>query len=105
LVANEGRLGFVLLRIAVGKDELARGTEAIDTLRELIADTAARHPGVKIGLTGLPVMENDEMRASQSSMTWGGVVSFIGVVIVVVAGFGGLRHALLANIVLLIGTA
>ena len=101
----KGRLGFVLLRIAVGKNELARGTEAIDTLRELIADTAARHPGVKIGLTGLPVMENDEMRASQSSMTWGGVVSFIGVVIVVVAGFGGLRHALLANIVLLIGTA
>ena len=105
MVANEGKLGFVLLRIAVGKDELARGTEAIDTLRELIADTQARHPGVKIGLTGLPVMENDEMRASQSSMTWGGVVSFIGVVIVVVAGFGGLRHALLANIVLLIGTA
>ncbi len=105
LVAKEGKMGFVLLRIAVAKDELARGSESIRALRELIADTVARHPNVKIGLTGLPIMENDEMRASESSMLWGGLVSFVGVVIVVIAGFGGFRHALLANIVLLIGTA
>ncbi len=104
-VAKEGRMGFVLLRIAVGKDELARGSEAVHSLRELIADAELRHPGVKIGLTGLPIMENDEMQSSQSSMTWGSIISFIGVVIVVIAGFGGIRHALLANIVLLIGTA
>src|ERR1051326_6438717 len=60
LVAKEGRLGFVLLRIAVGRDELARGTESINALFELIADTSARYPQVKIGLTGLPIMENDE---------------------------------------------
>jgi uncharacterized protein len=105
LVAKEGQLGFVLLRIAVGKDELARGTESINALRELIAAIAARHPDVKIGLTGLPIMENDEMRSSESSMFWGGLVSFFGVVVVVIAGFGGFRHALLANVVLLIGTA
>ncbi len=105
LVTPEGKMGFVLLRIAVNKDELARGSEAVDALRELIATTTARHPHVKIGLTGLPIMENDEMRASQSSMFWGGLLSFIGVVIVVIAGFGGVRHALMANVVLLIGTA
>ena len=105
LVAKEGRLGFVLLRIAVGKDELARGTESITALRELIADSAARHPDVKIGLTGLPIMENDEMRSSESSMFWGGLIAFVGVVMVVVAGFGGIRHALMANVVLLIATA
>ncbi len=105
LVAKEGKLGFVLLRIAVGKDELARGTESINALRELIADTSARHPNVKIGLTGLPIMENDEMRSSESSMFWGGMVAFVGVVIVVIAGFGGVRHALMANLVLVIATA
>ncbi len=105
LVANEGHMGFILLKIAVGKDELARGTEAITALRELIAESKAHHPQVKIGLTGLPIMENDEMHSSESSMFWGGLVSFVGVVIVVIAGFGGLRHAVLANIVLLIGTA
>jgi len=105
LIAKEGRLGFVLLRISVGKEEFARGSEAVDALRELIAETELRHPNVKLGLTGLPIMENDEMRASQSSMFWGSLLSFFGVVVIVVAGFGGLRHALLANLVLLLGTA
>jgi uncharacterized protein len=105
LIAKEGKLGFVLLRIAVGKEEFARGSEAVDALRDLIAETELRHPNVKLGLTGLPIMENDEMRASQSSMFWGSLLSFVGVVIIVIAGFGGLRHALLANLVLLLGTA
>ena len=104
IVYKNGQMGILALRITMSGDELARGSESIDALRSLIAEASARHPGIKIGLTGLPILENDEMRASQSSMFWGGILSFIGVVIVVVAGFGGLRHALLANLVLLIGT-
>jgi uncharacterized protein len=103
--ARNGELGFVLLRLAVGKDEFARGNEAINALRQLIAQTNARHPEVKIGLTGLPIMENDEMNASQSSMFWASAISLLGVALVVVAGFGGVRHAIMANIVLLIGMA
>ncbi|MHB1037882.1 MAG: MMPL family transporter [Pirellulales bacterium] len=105
LLTKEGKLGFVLLRLARGKESFARGTEATDALRDLIAQASARHPETKIGLTGLPIMENDEMRSSQSSMLWAGVISLIGVALLFVAGFGGLRHALLANLVLLIGMA
>lgn len=105
LLADQGRLGFVLLRLAEGDDKLAPRSEAIDELRRLIHDLQERHPNTQIGLTGLPVMENDEMRASQSSMAWASLVSFGGVALVVIAGFGGIRHALLANFVLLIGMA
>ncbi|HZZ26638.1 MAG TPA: MMPL family transporter [Pirellulales bacterium] len=105
LLAKDGQMGFVLLRLVVNKEEFARGSEAVDALREIIAEIKTRHPNVRIGLTGLPVMENDEMRESQSSMLWGSLLSFVGVVIIVIAGFGGLRHALLANLVLLLGTA
>ncbi len=105
LLNGEGKLGFVLLRLAPGDDKLAPRTEAIDALRKLIEQSRLRHPEAKIGLTGLPVMENDEMRASQSSMLWAGILSLIGVAIVTIAGFGGVRHALLANLVLLIGMA
>ncbi len=105
LLTKEGRLGFVLLRLARGKDSFAHATEATDALRDLIAQASARHPETKIGLTGLPIMENDEMRSSQSSMLWAGVLSMIGVALLFVAGFGGLRHALLANLVLLVGMA
>ncbi|HEX4148582.1 MAG TPA: MMPL family transporter, partial [Pirellulales bacterium] len=105
LLTNEGRLGFVLLRLAPGKDGFTRGTEAVDALRSLIAKIGTRHPETKIGLTGLPIMENDEMRSSNTSMFWASVISFVGVALLFVAGFGGVRHALLANLVLLLGMA
>jgi hopanoid biosynthesis associated RND transporter like protein HpnN len=105
LLTDQGRMGFVLLRLAEGDDKLAPRSEAIDVLRRLIADLRLRYPDTQIGLTGLPVMENDEMRASQQSMLWASVLSFAGVALVVVIGFGGVRHALVANLVLLIGMA
>lgn len=106
LLMKEGRLGFVLLRLAKRQDEgFTAGSQAVDALRALIARARAKHPALQIGLTGLPIMENDEMRASQSSMLAASLVSMAGVALLFVAGFGGVRHALLANLVLLIGMA
>lgn len=106
LLTNEGRLGFVLLKMARRPEEgFAPGTEAIDALRRLIADIQLRHPDTKIGLTGLPVMENDEMRSSQRAMTEAGVLSFVGVLCLFIAAFGGLRHPLIAVGALMVGMA
>ncbi|HLA84959.1 MAG TPA: MMPL family transporter [Thermoguttaceae bacterium] len=101
-LTNEGRWGLILLRLVPDgeKGAFAPGSKAIDELRRLTARAETRYPGVKIGLTGLPVLENDEMRTSQSAMTWAGVLSFFGVVCLFVAGFGGVRHPLMAGITL-----
>jgi len=106
LLTNEGRLGCVLLRL--GADDgrsFAKGTRAINALRDLIDQTEARHPEVNVGLTGLPVMENDEMRASQKSMMQASLLSLVGVVCLFVAGFGGVRHPLLTVGALLLAMA
>ena len=105
LLTKDGTLGFVLLRLATDPEGFARNSRATETLRELIAQANARHREVKIGLTGLPVMENDEMRSSEQSMYWSSLLSLVGVGCLFVAGFGGVRHALLANLVLLMGIA
>ena len=106
LLTQEGKLGFVLLRLAAGhNDGFARGAESVEALRKLLAQAQLRHTDVKIGLTGVPVMEYDEMATSQSSMTWASMLSLVGVAALFIAGFGGLRHALLANLVLLLGMA
>ncbi|MGC3966017.1 MAG: MMPL family transporter [Pirellulales bacterium] len=106
LLTKEGRLGFVLLRLAHSDDDgFARGAEAVEALRSLLAKLRLRHPDVQIGLTGIPVLEFDEMATSQSSMTWASIISLFGVAALFIAGFGGMRHALLANIVLLVGMA
>ena len=70
LLAKDGRLGFVLLRLAKDEGGFAGASTATDELRRIIARVAANHPSASLGLTGLPVMENDEMRTSQSSMVW-----------------------------------
>ncbi|MFM9024702.1 MAG: MMPL family transporter, partial [Planctomycetaceae bacterium] len=105
LLAKDGKLGFVLLRLAKEEGGFAGASAATDELRRLIAAAGTDHPGVTIGLTGLPVMEDDEMRSSQQSMLWASLVSLVAVTIVIIAGFGGFRHALMANGVLIIGMA
>jgi len=105
LLAKNGRLGFVLLRMVKAEGGFAGASAATDELRRIIAAVAARHPDTTIGLTGLPVMEDDEMRSSQQSMVWASGLSLAAVAIVIIAGFGGIRHAMMANGVLVIGMA
>ena len=105
LLAKDGTLGFVLLRLVKDEGGFAGASTATDELRRIIARVAAAYPTASLGLTGLPVMENDEMRTSQTSMVWASSLSLVAVGVVIVAGFGGLRHALMANGVLVIGMA
>jgi hopanoid biosynthesis associated RND transporter like protein HpnN len=105
LLAKDGRLGFVMLRLAKEEGGFAGASAATDALRERIRRVGDRNPDVSVGLTGLPVMEDDEMRSSEQSMMWASGLSLLAVTVVIVAGFGGFRHALMANGVLVIGMA
>lgn len=105
LLADGGQIGFVLVRIRPEPGEPTAGHRAIKALREVIRASRQKHPRVWIGLTGMPVIEHDEMQASQIDMLWTSVLSLVGVVALFVAGYGGLRHAVLACAVLLLGMA
>ncbi len=104
LRSADGRMAFVLLRLVKETEEkFARHSEQIETLRRIVAHLRARHPEVKIGLTGLPIIEHDEMRASEVSSARASILALVGVMFVFVMGFGGLRHPLLANGALMCG--
>jgi hopanoid biosynthesis associated RND transporter like protein HpnN len=105
LAAEDGRLGLLLLRLVEQGEGMVRGSEGIDTLRATIAKTQAAHPEVRVGLTGLPIMENDEMRVSERDMSLANIISFLGVAAVFVAILGGWRHPLWTSLTLLIGMA
>ncbi len=106
LLTNEGRRGIVMLRLVDQEsDGFERGREAITALRKLMATVNARHPEVKIGLTGVPVMEYDEMRTSSESMTQATILSLVGVACLFLAGLGGIRHPIMAVTALLLGMA
>jgi hopanoid biosynthesis associated RND transporter like protein HpnN len=105
LLSDDGSMGFVLLKLRPEKGEFSPGANAISILRKEIEEARGRNKSAWIGLTGMPVIEHDEMQVSQFDMTWTNVLSFIAVAALFVAGYGGVRHALLANIVLLLAIA
>ncbi|WP_166820795.1 MMPL family transporter [Thalassoroseus pseudoceratinae] len=104
LMNKRGTMGFVQVKPNLTEDSSFDGaTTAVTRLREIIAEVSERYPETKIGLTGIPVLENDEMRRSQSDMTAASVVSLIAVAVLMFVGFRGLRHPLLSLIMLLVG--
>ncbi|NLF06740.1 MAG: MMPL family transporter [Pirellulaceae bacterium] len=104
LISDDGRTGFVLLKLTeTDTQSFAQSEASITALRQISDEVKARHPGVKIGLTGLPVIEYDEMRSSEASMTLATILSFLGVLAVMIVTFGGFRHSLLAMGALLVG--
>jgi len=105
LLADNDRLGFVLTRLNLQAGESSTNSAAIMRLREIIRAAMVRHPRVWIGLTGMPVIEYDEMQASQTDMLWTSVLSLALVIALYLAAYGGLRHALLLNVVLVLATA
>ena len=106
MILNDDRIGLVLLKLAPDESRsFIQNTESIAALRAILDRVKKQCPHVAIGLTGLPIMEHDEMQHSQSSMCVATVLSFVGVFLVVIVGFGGVRHSIIANVVLLLGTA
>jgi hopanoid biosynthesis associated RND transporter like protein HpnN len=105
LLADDDKLGFVLTRLDAQPAESAANSTAIARLREIVRQIQFQHPRVWIGLTGMPVIEYDEMAASQFDMLWTSVASMVVVLLLYLAAYGGLRHAMLVNGLLLLGTA
>jgi uncharacterized protein len=102
---DEATLGFVKVRPGDATADFQGATAAIDRLRTIIAEVEAAHEGIDVGLTGIPVLENDEMRRSQTDMLFASVISFVGVGLLLFLGFRGLRHPALAMVMLAVGMA
>jgi uncharacterized protein len=105
LISDDGRMGFILLRLLEeDRQSFAQNNESIRVLRQIAAETQSRHAGTKIGLTGMPIIEYDEMRSSEGSMSSATIIAFLGVLAVMIVAFGGFRHATLAMVALVAGT-
>jgi hypothetical protein len=63
-LSDDRRLLFVLVEVAGKKGSFTGGREAIETLRAMIARVQREIPGVQVGVTGGPALENDEMVAA-----------------------------------------
>lgn len=105
LMNAKGSMGFLKVQPTAASSDFNGTSPAIARIRELIGEAGKTHPQVRFGLTGIPVLESDEMRDSQTAMFYASVLSFVGVGILMFMGFQGLRYPLVGSIVLLVGMA
>lgn len=94
---DKGDMGLLNAQPVDITQDFSGDSPAIKRMRELVAETQAKfqNQGVRIGLTGIPVLESDEMRDSQSAMTQASLLSFAGVAALLLLGFRGFRHPML----------
>ncbi len=100
---DRGTQGFLQVVPVVDKVDSQGATTAIRRLRDVISDVKPDYPTARIGMTGIPVLEHDEMAQSQSDMTLSTIVTAVGVLLLLLAGFRGLRHPLITMVMLAVG--
>jgi uncharacterized protein len=96
LTANDGKLGFILVSIARTSQGILPSAGDIQFLKRLVEKAAREYPDVEVGLTGLPILEHDEMQVSQQDMTRATLFSLFAVSLLFIVGFGHWRLPLLA---------
>lgn len=104
-ITPSGKMGFVLALPRNVSTNFSGSAASLSRLDEIVAEAKRLYPQTKIGLTGIPILEADEMRRSQSDMAVASIISFVGVLLISLIGFRGLRHPLLSMTMLAIGLA
>ena len=79
--------------------------DAVKRFRELLEKTRQEVPGVNAGLTGEPVLEEDEMAQSQKDTTVASVVSLILCALIFIYGYNETGRPVKATICLVVGLA
>jgi uncharacterized protein len=78
---------------------------AVERLRQLIAETQSEVPGLNVGLTGEPVLEHDEMEQSQKDTTLASIVALILCALIFIYGYSETGRPVKATICLMVGLA
>jgi len=79
--------------------------DAVRRFRELVAQTRTEVPGLNVGLTGEPVLEEDEMLQSQKDTTVASIVSLILCALIFIYGYNETGRPVKATICLVVGLA
>jgi uncharacterized protein len=79
--------------------------KVVARLRELVAETRLEVPGLNVGVTGLPVLDYDEMVQSQKDTTIASIVSLIICALIFVYGYNETGRPIKATICLIAGLA
>lgn len=104
-LTTSGKMGFVLVTPLNTSNDFSGSAKSLARLREICQKTQSEIDGITVGMTGIPVLEADEMERSQKDMLKASIISFLGVGLIMLIGFRGYRHPVLALVMLAVGLA
>jgi hopanoid biosynthesis associated RND transporter like protein HpnN len=103
--SGDDSLAFLLVRPVKQAGSFTSARDSVDTVRSIVAGTRQTFPDLEFGLTGLPVLETDEMVAAQRDTHWASWLAIGGVMLLFLIVYRGLYYPLLTVSTLLIGTS
>lgn len=91
--------------IKAGQDQEDFNEKCVQLLRKLVAETRLEVPGVNAGVTGMPVLDYDEMVQSQKDTTVASIVSLTICALIFIYGYNETGRPIKATICLIFGLA
>ena len=79
--------------------------DAVDRFRALVAQTRYEVPGLNVGVTGEPVLEQDEMAQSQKDTILASIVSLALCALIFIYGYNEIGRPLKTTVCLVVGLA
>jgi hopanoid biosynthesis associated RND transporter like protein HpnN len=89
--------------IKAGQDQDDFDAKCVGKLRELVKETQAEVPGVNAGVTGMPVLDNDEAEQSVKDVALASVVSLLICTLIFIYGYNETGRPIKAAICLVVG--
>jgi len=100
----DGRLAMLLCRPKKAGQSFTPAKEANEAMRAILADVNPAFPELKLGLTGLPVLETDEMVQSDADTMRASWLAMLGVAVLYFVVYRGVRYPALTLASLATGT-
>jgi len=105
LFSDSGKLLFI--RILPRKDfsQMEIINEPLTFLKEVVDKAKIAYPELQIGITGRPVLQNDEATSTQSDSVYAGIISFLLIALLFFITLKNVRRPLFSLIALAVGIA
>jgi hopanoid biosynthesis associated RND transporter like protein HpnN len=103
--SGDGTLAFLLARPFNDTSSFTSAKNSVGAAREIVVDIRPSFPELEFGLTGLPVLETDEMMAAENDTHLASWLAIAGVTLLFFIVYRSLYYPLLTVGTLLLGTS